>query len=174
MPIGGGALSGTDLSHVDRAGAYAARHAALHAVLNGAGACQVTVAYTPNRDVPLDVVYEIDRRAERFLPPWFAHSAARERYRGGAFVAALGTGGHFVEPELPWNRATATGVTLPRRVHVGRSARGVRAFPFARSALSLLDRRNSEIAADLPCEVVADLRMPRDCGPFTEGAVLPP
>ena len=42
VPIGGGALSGKDLSHIDRAGAYAARHAALHAVRTGAGECRVT------------------------------------------------------------------------------------------------------------------------------------
>ena len=56
VPIGGGALSGKDLSHIDRAGAYAAREAALHAVRTGAGECRVTLAYAPNRDVPLDVV----------------------------------------------------------------------------------------------------------------------
>ena len=104
VPIGGGALSGKDLSHIDRAGAYAARHAALHAVRTGAGTCRVTLAYAPNRDEPLDVVYEMDRRGERCPAAWFAHSAVRERYRGGAFVAALGAGGHFVDPALPWNQ----------------------------------------------------------------------
>jgi len=62
VPIGGGALSGKDLSHIDRAGAYAAREAALHAVRTGAGECRVTLAYAPNRDVPLDVVYDMARR----------------------------------------------------------------------------------------------------------------
>jgi S-adenosylmethionine synthetase len=108
VPIGGGALSGKDLGHIDRAGAYAARHAAMHAVQRGAGVCLVTVAYAPNRDMPLDVVYEMDRRVERFPPSWFAHSAVRDRYRGGAFVAALGAGGHLVDPKLAWNRALRT------------------------------------------------------------------
>lgn len=105
VPIGGGALSGKDLSHIDRAGAYAARQAALHAVRAGAGECRVTLAYAPNRDVPLDVVYDMDRRGERHPSDWFAHSAIRERYleSGGAFVASLGTGRHFVDQELPWN-----------------------------------------------------------------------
>lgn len=100
-----GALPGKDLSHIDRAGAYAARHAALHAVHTGAGACQVTVAYAPNRDVPLEVLYEMSQRAERRAPAWFAHSAVRERYTGAAFVAALGEGQHFVDIQHPWNRA---------------------------------------------------------------------
>ena len=104
VAIGGGALSGKDMSHIDRAGAYAARHAALHAVQTGAGECRVTVAYAPNRDVPLDVVYGMDQRAEQLPAAWFAHSAVRERYRGGAFVAALGRGGHFIDAGLPWNQ----------------------------------------------------------------------
>ena len=106
VPIGGGALSGKDLSHIDRAGAYAARHAALQAVQTGARACRVTVAYAPNRDVPLDVVYEMDERAERLPQEWFAHSAVRDRYRGGAFVAGLGARGHFGDTALPWNDPT--------------------------------------------------------------------
>ena len=101
--IGGGALSGKDLSHIDRVGAYAARHAALRAVRTGARECRVVVAYAPNRDAPLDVVYEMDRRAEQLPPSWFAHSAVRERYCGGAYVAALGDGAHFIDASLPWN-----------------------------------------------------------------------
>ena len=97
------ATSGKDLSHIDRAWAYAARHAALHAAQTGAGTCQVTIAYAPNRDGPLDVAYEMDRRGERLPPTWFAHSAVRQRYRGGPFVAALGTGRHFTDSALAWN-----------------------------------------------------------------------
>lgn len=104
VPIGGGALSGKDLSHIDRAGAYAARQAAVQAVRSGAGTCKVVVAYAPNRDEPLDVVYEMDRRGDRRQAAWFAHSAVRERYVGGAHVAALGRGTHFVDLALPWNR----------------------------------------------------------------------
>jgi S-adenosylmethionine synthetase len=104
VPIGGGALSGKDLSHIDRAGAYAARHAALHAVRHGVGTCRVIVAYAPNRDQPLDVVYDMDRRGDRQPAAWFAHSAVRERYPGGAHVAALGGGDHFVDLALPWNQ----------------------------------------------------------------------
>jgi S-adenosylmethionine synthetase len=106
VAIGGGALSGKDLSHIDRAGAYAARHAALHAVQTGADTCRVTVAYAPNRDVPLDVVYEMNQRAERLPQEWFAHSAGRDRYLGGVFVAELGAQGHFGDTALPWNDPT--------------------------------------------------------------------
>jgi S-adenosylmethionine synthetase len=119
VPIGGGALSGKDLSHIDRAGA----HAALRAVQTGADTCRVMVAYAPNRDVPLDVIYEMNERAERRPREWFAHSAVRDRYRGGAFVAGLGARGPFSDLALPWNDPTClrveafdtTGADAPRR-----------------------------------------------------------
>ena len=117
VPIGGGALSGKDLSHIDRAGAYAARHAALQAVRTGARACRVTVAYAPNQDMPLDVVYEMHKRAERRPPEWFAHSVGRDRYPGGAFVAGLGARGHFGDTALPWNDPTKPGDSVQRRIH---------------------------------------------------------
>ena len=109
VPIGGGALSGKDLSHIDRAGAYAARHAAMYAVQTGAGTCRIAVAYAPNQDAPLDVVYEMDRRAEPLPREWFSHSAVRDRYRGGAFVAGLGVRGHFGDTQLPWNNPATLG-----------------------------------------------------------------
>ena len=62
-----------------------------------------SAAYAPNRDGPLDVVYEMDRRGERLPSTWFAHLAVRQRYRGGPFVAALGTGRHFTDSALVWN-----------------------------------------------------------------------
>jgi len=106
VPIGGGALSGKDLSHIDRAAAYAARHAAVHSVQAGARECRVTLAYAPNRDLPLDVTYETEGRGARREAAWFAHSAVRERYTGRALSAALpvlGMGRHFVDARLPWN-----------------------------------------------------------------------
>ena len=50
--------------------------------------------------------YEMDERAERLPLAWFTHSAVRHRYRGGAFVAGLGTRGHFGDSALPWNDST--------------------------------------------------------------------
>ncbi len=121
VAIGGGALSGKDLSHIDRAAAYAARQAALSAVRTGARECRVTLAYAPNRDLPLEVVYEMERRGERCPPAWFAHSAVRERYTGGAFVAALGRGRHFMDVQLPWNRPQVDGTDESKAPCVARS-----------------------------------------------------
>jgi S-adenosylmethionine synthetase len=96
VPIGGGALSGKDLSHIDRAAAYAARHAAVHAVRSGAEECHVTLAYAPNRDLPLDVTYEMVGRGARCAASWFAHSAIRERYTTSDCVAGPGWERHLV------------------------------------------------------------------------------
>ncbi len=54
IPIGGGALSGKHLTHIDRIGGYAAREAALRAVRSGASECLVRLAWAPNRPEPLD------------------------------------------------------------------------------------------------------------------------
>ena len=81
VPIGGGALSGKDLSHIDRAAAYAAREAALTAVVTGALTCKVVLSYAPNLDEPLDVIYEMEGRGKRLPTSWFAHPEVVGRYR---------------------------------------------------------------------------------------------
>ncbi len=78
VPIGGGALSGKDLAHIDRAGAYATRRAAVDAVQSGAKSCQVTLAYAPNLDEPLDVCYEMEGRGERWPVDAFRHEKIRK------------------------------------------------------------------------------------------------
>ena len=104
VPIGGGALAGKDFAHIDRAAAYAARAAAVHAIQTGAQACQVTLAYAPNVDAPLEVIYDMPHRGERRPPTWFAHSAVRQRYPGALWSPAFARGRHFVEAGAPWNR----------------------------------------------------------------------
>ena len=103
IPIGGGALSGKDLTHIDRAGAYAARRAALDAVQSGAQSCQVTLAYAPNQDEPLDICYDMKGRGNRWSPDAFPH--ANIRTISGEFrnLELLGTGCHFFDQTLPWN-----------------------------------------------------------------------
>lgn len=104
IAIGGGALAGKDLSHIDRAAAYAARHAAVQAVQGGARECRVTLAYAPNCDAPLDVVYDMDGRGPRCPNAWFAHSAVRLRYGGAAMTEGLSRGHHFFDGSRPWNQ----------------------------------------------------------------------
>jgi S-adenosylmethionine synthetase len=52
VPIGGGALSGKDPSHVDRLGARMAREAALEEVRRGAQECLVRLTFAPGNAVP--------------------------------------------------------------------------------------------------------------------------
>lgn len=61
VPIGGGAIFGKDLAHVDRAGAYGARRLAIDLLgSTGARSCRVVATYAPNQSVPLDVTLEQD------------------------------------------------------------------------------------------------------------------
>lgn len=123
VAIGGGALSGKHLTHIDRIGAYAAREAAVHAVTTGATECLVRVAYAPNVGSPLDVTYEMVGRGERRPAAWFDHGELRRRYSTALDYAALARGGHFFDPALPWNRPGSGGVApsadlIPRRARL--------------------------------------------------------
>ncbi len=104
IPIGGGALSGKDLSHIDRLGAYTARHAALQIVRSGAKSCQVTVAYAPNRNEPLDITYDIEGHGRPVPSDYFHHSCMRQRFSGYNKVGHMGMGIHFFDLSLPWNQ----------------------------------------------------------------------
>jgi S-adenosylmethionine synthetase len=105
IPIGGGALSGKHPAHVDRIAAYAARQAAVSAVRTGARACLVKVAYEPNRNEPLEVIWELDGPGGRLPRAFFNFDAMLQRVDPVAITAALGMGTHFWDTDLPWNRA---------------------------------------------------------------------
>lgn len=110
VPLGGGALCGKDLTHVDRAGAYMARKLAVGAVVGGASECLIRAAYAPNLDAPLDVVVEqlgggpIDRCR-------LSHDCIRQEARGWPLTRDLARGTHFLR-DAPWN--TADRAALPR------------------------------------------------------------
>jgi S-adenosylmethionine synthetase len=103
VPIGGGALSGKDLRHIDRAGAYTARRAAVDVVQSGASTCQVTAVFAPNIDSPIDVRYEMNGRGMRPEPETFGQERMGKLVSGCRSVGELGAGGHFYDLELPWN-----------------------------------------------------------------------
>jgi S-adenosylmethionine synthetase len=71
IPLGGGALAGKHPAHIDRLAAKAARHAAVHAVQTGAHDCTIRLAYAPNRNVPIQEVWEINGRGERQARGYF-------------------------------------------------------------------------------------------------------
>ena len=103
IPIGGGALSGKHLTHIDRIGAYAAREAGLRALRSGASECLVRIAWAPNRPEPLDVFYDMVGRGEREGAGFFHHGALAERYNPGFITLALAQGGHFYDTKKLWN-----------------------------------------------------------------------
>lgn len=103
VPIGGGALSGKDLTHIDRAGAYATRRAAIDAVQSGAKFCQVTLVYAPNQNEPLDIRYDMEGRGDRWSPDAFRQGRLRALSADFRSTGQLGSGGHFYDRTLPWN-----------------------------------------------------------------------
>jgi S-adenosylmethionine synthetase len=105
ISIGGGALSGKHLTHIDRIGAYAARAAAMRAVRSGASECLVRLAWAPNRPEPLDVFYDMVGRGQRDGSGFFNHDTLAERYDAGVITPALAQGGHFYDTGVPWNRS---------------------------------------------------------------------
>ena len=103
VPIGGGALSGKHLSHIDRIGAYAARDAAVRAVQSGAKECLVRVAYAPNREAPLDIDYTMEGRGERQSAEFFIYPEMVGRYPTNLITTERAKGLHFFDQGLPWN-----------------------------------------------------------------------
>ena len=103
VPLGGGALSGKHITHIDRLAAYSARQAAVAAVASGAQECLVRLAYAPNGDLPLDVDYQMTGRGVRQREDFFSHEKMRGRYPGRVITAALAQGTHFFSGDLPWN-----------------------------------------------------------------------
>jgi S-adenosylmethionine synthetase len=121
---GGGALSGKDPSHVDRFGAYAARHIARNVVAAGlARRCEIQLSYGVGEEHPLAVTVETfgtgtvpDERIERVLRDLvdLRPAAVVETFglralpaqRGGEFYRALAAYGQVgrVDLDAPWER----------------------------------------------------------------------
>ena len=97
IPIGGGALSGKSLQHIDRLAAYAARQLAVEAVQHGAKDCLVQLNYAPGVIEPLDVYTSTPSR-----PETLTKQAIREKYQN-IKIGHLGYGTHFFDLNLPWN-----------------------------------------------------------------------
>jgi S-adenosylmethionine synthetase len=103
VPIGGGALSGKDLTHIDRAASYCAREAAVRAVQSGARECTVRLAYSPNDPNPIDVEYTMERAVIQQGHGFWNHETICKRYRNVQIDYPMSQGGHFFDPRYPWN-----------------------------------------------------------------------
>jgi len=108
VPIGGGALSGKDLAHIDRAGAYAARRACVKAVKEGAREAMVRLTYGPGIGEPLDVTWSFPSggRPPKDVPFDFPSLLDVTRGRQDCLIQT-GRGSHFHHMQLPWNHPDA-------------------------------------------------------------------
>jgi S-adenosylmethionine synthetase len=119
IPIGGGALSGKHLAHIDRIGAYSARDAAVRAIRSGAKECLVRLTYAPNVPEPLDVYYEMSGRGERQAAEFFHHEVMAGRYAPTAITRRIAEGRHFFDQTLPWNSGGNGNIDSPGVVKTG-------------------------------------------------------
>lgn len=62
IPIGGGALYGKDLTHIDRLAAFAARRFALDMVMNGSKESIIKICFAPGIDAPISIDISSDKR----------------------------------------------------------------------------------------------------------------
>lgn len=92
IPLGGGALSGKHPAHIDRLAAKAARRAAVYAVQTGARDCTIRLAYAPNRNIPIQEVWEINGRGERQPKDYFNFDNMLRVMEPGLPVSDRGTG----------------------------------------------------------------------------------
>jgi S-adenosylmethionine synthetase len=105
--IGGGALSGKHLTHIDRIGSYGAREAAVRAVQSGARECRVLVAYAPNCPEPLEVSFEMEGPGRPVARSFFNHETLRRRYENVRIAPEWAQGGHFWLEGAPWSPVRA-------------------------------------------------------------------
>jgi len=105
VPLGGGALSGKHLTHIDRLAAYNARRAAIHAVQTGASECLIQTCWAPNVPRPLEVSWRSRGRGNKLADQWFEFNAMRGRFPTSSIAQDLGRGTHFWGSTLPWNQS---------------------------------------------------------------------
>ena len=104
VSIGGGALSGKDLTHIDRAAACAARQACVEAVHQGAKDAHVRLTYAPGLAEPLDVAWSFSDGGRPPQGVRFDFSSITEVTRGAwRSLRESGRGDHFFDLHHRWN-----------------------------------------------------------------------
>lgn len=81
IPLGGGAIYGKDLSHIDRLGAFQARRFALEMVDQGAKESLIRVCYAPGLEEPLSIDIVSDKRPHRSPKDFFRFPNMRRNIR---------------------------------------------------------------------------------------------
>lgn len=104
IPIGGGALYGKDLTHIDRLGATMARLFALHELNMGAKEVMVRVCYAPGKDDPLSIDIQSDKSPTQNAREFFRYSSMRSRLRIEDIHYELNQLGSFYNPAMTFNQ----------------------------------------------------------------------
>lgn len=118
IPVGGGALSGKVLSHIDRLGAYAARDLCVSMVKLGAEECFARISYGPDIENPIDIYLSrktednggVKIKDERLLDfnvrQFLNYNSMIKRYKDQKFDFRIARGNHFYDNSLKWNKGT--------------------------------------------------------------------
>lgn len=70
----------------------------------GSRECLIRLAYAPNSNRPLEVIWEMEGRGEKQPRAHFDFDAMLARVDVQAIAAGLGQGTHFWDAGLPWNQ----------------------------------------------------------------------
>lgn len=103
IPVGGGALYGKDLRHIDRLGAAAARKFAVGEVLRGAKEVIVKICYAPGLDEPLTVDIVSDKRPKGDIYKLFSFSEMKKSILASDLDYDLISLGSFYNDRLSFN-----------------------------------------------------------------------
>jgi S-adenosylmethionine synthetase len=103
IPLGGGALYGKDLSHIDRLGSNAARKYAMDLMSLGAKEAIVTVCYAPGMNVPLDITLRTDIKPHIDPYSFFDFNEIRKSIHPDDLSYGLDELGTFYNPRLSFN-----------------------------------------------------------------------
>ena len=83
IPIGGGALYGKHVTHIDRLGAVEARRFCLELVKAGSAEARVTIAYAPGCPVPLETLVQSNIRPDKDPTKFFTFNEMMDRVEPG-------------------------------------------------------------------------------------------
>lgn len=103
IPIGGGALSGKSLWHIDRIAAYATRHQAVLALQEGSREFFIRVTYAPSINKPIDIFYHCKGKKVKVQEDFFDYDRMIENYLEVNITRRIAEGLHFYDLKLPWN-----------------------------------------------------------------------
>jgi S-adenosylmethionine synthetase len=106
LAIGGGALYGKDLYHIDRLGAFQARRFAKKLVRDGAKEALVRICYAPGMKDPLMIDLKTDRRPQLDARDYFRFDNMRERVIESDLEYGLLELGTFYNDTLSWANET--------------------------------------------------------------------